>query len=252
MSVVASASLTEALQYKQVGKAYRLISNIKKDGSEGKLSKEFLYINLETTQDNEKLALSEIFSTFNPIKSIIKMITLSGELPDNFSIPDVWKGRVFYKGSEVVTDGMVNLISVEGSPNLKDLYILSQEHPTYRYVGGKLLAVEGVPVGRFDEGVAKEVGILGKELPQVLFEGSYDSFEEKQLALVLKDWGGSLVTEEISSSKIKSKRPTKTKPLKEKKPKKVKKSSKGTAPKQVKVSKKKEAFSKLFSQKVEF
>ena len=107
----------------------------------------------------------------------------------------------------------------------------------------------------FDEGQAKEFGILGKEEPTILFkDGKYDMFDVMDLSEV-EEWGTDLIKEEalkkkkVVSVKIpkvaRPKKPKKEKVVREAKPKVVK-------PKQPKVNKKKEVFSSIFSQKVDF
>ena len=105
----------------------------------------------------------------------------------------------------------------------------------------------------FDEGMAKEYGILGKEEPNILFtDGSYDMFQVTDFDSIKEELGCELIKE--SSTKVK-KVATKKKDVVSahpKKPKKDKSVSKvRTAPKP-KVNKKKEAFSSIFSEKVEF
>ena len=239
MTILAQVAPTKVGDYKNFGKAYRLVPTTKKDGSEGKPWKELLYLNVVV--DGEDIeSLNRVLGEVNPDKSIIKVVTIEGEAPS---------GRVFSKGGLGVVDGMVNLIEKSGVPNLYELSEEARANPTYRFIGGKLLAVEGVPVGMFEEGVAKDYGILGKELPQVVFEdGKYDFFSQEELDTVLEDWGEGLITEGISQKKPKMPAVRK---LKDKKPKKKKAGVKKSLPK-AKVSKKKETFSRLFSQKVDF
>ena len=248
MTILAQIAPTKVGDYKNFGKAYRLVPTTKKDGSEGEPWKELLYLNVVV--DGEDIeSLNKVLGEVNPDKSIIKVVTIEGEAPSGLVIPMPWSGRVFSKGGIGVVDGMVNLIEKSGVPNLYELSEEAKANPTYRFIGGKLLAVEGVPVGMFDEGVAKDYGILGKELPQVVFEdGRYDFFSQDELDTVLEDWGEGLITEGISQKKPKM--PIVRK-LKEKKPKKKKAGVKKSLPK-AKVSKKKETFSRLFSQKVDF
>ena len=254
MTVVASANVSCIEEFKGVGKAYRLVPTIKKDGSSGKPTKELLYLNLEIDGEDVESIL-DVFKSVNPEKSIIKLMTILGDAPENLKIPSIWKGRVFSYNGRVVVDGLTNLVLTgEDVPNLYDLYLQAKENPTYRFVGGKLLAVEGVPIGYFDEGIAKEFGILGKEQPKAVFEyPNYDFFENIEMHLVLDAWGTDLIKEGFTKKKVKSPKVTKPKvtKLSVKKPKVAK--PKTSKPKTVsKVTKKKEAFSSIFSNKVEF
>ena len=54
----------------------------------------------------------------------------------------------------------------------------------------------------FDEGMAKEYGILGKEEPNILFtDGSYDMFQVADFDSIKDEWGDELIKE--SSTKVK-------------------------------------------------
>ena len=99
----------------------------------------------------------------------------------------------------------------------------------------------------FDEGQAKEFGILGKEEPTILFkDGKYDMFDVIDLSEV-EEWGMDLIKEEA----LKKKKVVSVKFPKIARPKKPKKEKVVRSPKP-KVNKKKEIFSSIFSQKVDF
>lgn len=249
MTILATTGVDNIDLFTHYSKGYRLKETVKKDGSLGKPQKELFYINLsiEVGSDTD---LGGIFRKINPEKSIIKTITLSGDL-DGVTIPTNWKRRVFVQGCDYLTDGLINLVKVD-TTNLKELFDLAKENPSYRFVGGTLLAVEGVPVGMFDEGEAKDFGILGKENSKILFKGednSYDSFSQLTFSELEDFWG----KENILYEGIKVGSTKKLKSLKTKKKKEPKSTTKPKSkPKKPKVSKKKETFSKLFSKKVEF
>lgn len=251
MTVLANATYDQAMVYKSYGRAFKLVPTYKKDGSEGKPLKKYVFLNVIVDSQNVPEGLFAI----DPSKSMVKTITFTNGLADGIAIPKQWHGRVFLKDSTQLVRGAVNLVACEGTPNLKELSDIVKNTPSYRFYGGCLLAVDGVPVGMFDEGQAKEFGILGKEEPTILFkDGKYDMFDTMDLSEV-EEWGTDLIKEEaVKKKKVVSIKTPKVarpkKPKQEKKPKepRVKKTS---APKP-KVNKKKETFSSIFSQKVDF
>lgn len=251
MTVLANATYDQAVGYKSYGRAFKLVPTYKKDGSEGKPLKKYVFLNVIVDSQDVPEGLFGI----DPSKSMVKTITFTDGLADGVAIPEAWHGRVFLKDSTQYVRGAINLVKCEGTPNLKELSDTAKNNPSYRFYGGCLLAVDGVPVGMFDEGQAKEFGILGKEEPNILFkDGKYDMFDVMDLSEV-EEWGTDLVKEEalkkkkvvsIKTPKVaRPKKPKKEKVPKEAKPKVVK-------PKQPKVNKKKEVFSSIFSQKVDF
>lgn len=249
MTVLADTTYEKAIEYKSYGKMFKLVPVTKKDGSEGKPLKKYVFLNVVV--DSSELP-DGLFS-IDPVRSVVKTITFTGEVPEDLVIPEQWHDRVFLKGSKQVVKGAYNLVKCKGTPNLRKLSDKAKKNPTYRFYGGCLLAVDGITVGMFDEGMAKEYGILGKEEPNILFtDGSYDMFQVADFDSIKEEWGDELIKE--SSTKVK-KVATKKKDVVSARPKKPKKdktvSKVRTAPKP-KVNKKKEAFSSIFSQKVEF
>ena len=252
MTVLASIGLADVEKFSGKGKGYRLVKTFRKDKTEGKPKKEFLFLNLEVSNE-EVEELLPLLKTLDPSRSVIKVVTIDGDLQDDVVIPSSWEGRVFLKGSGSYRD-ITTLRKVSGVPNLMELYNEAIKLPNTRYYGGTLLEIEGVPVGRFDEGVAKEYGILGKDDANIYHEEgktSYDFFDESPYSSVEEEWGiGNILFED--SSKAKSSKAPKIR-IKTKKAKKISKgkASSNKKPK-VKVNKKKDAFSKIFSEKVEF
>ena len=246
MTVLADTTYEKAIDYKSYGKMFKLVPVIKKDGSEGKPLKKYVFLNVVV--DSSELP-DGLFS-IDPVKSVVKTITFTGEVPEDLVIPEQWHNRVFLKGSKQVVKGAYNLVKCKGTPNLRKLSDKVKKNPTYRFYGGCLLAVDGIPVGMFDEGMAKEYGILGKEEPIILFnDGKYDMFSVMDLSEV-EDWGEEFVKEYyVKKKKVVGKVANISRPKKPKKDKSVSKVR--TAPKP-KVNKKKEAFSSIFSEKVEF
>ena len=251
MTVLANATYDQAIGYKSYGRAFKLVPTYKKDGSEGKPLKKYVFLNVIVDSQNVPEGLFGI----DPSKSMVKTITFTDGLADGVVIPEAWHGRVFLKDSTQSVRGAINLVKCEGTPNLKKLSDTAKDNPSYRFYGGCLLAVDGVPVGMFDEGEAKEFGILGKEEPTILFkDGKYDMFDVMDLSEV-EEWGTDLIKEEA----LKKKKVVSVKVAKVARPKKPKKekvirtseSKQRTAPKS-KANKRKEVFSSIFSQKVDF
>jgi hypothetical protein len=236
------------MSYRSYGRAFKLVPTYKKDGTEGKPRKEYVFLNAVIDSENVPEGLFSI----DPTKSMVKTITFTNGIAEDIAIPELWHGRVFLKNSTQEVKGALNLIECKGTPNLKELYTKAKEHPTYRFYGGCLLAVEGVPVGMFDEGQAKEFGILGKEEPNLLFtDGKYDMFSTMELSEV-EDWGEELVKEYfVKKKKVATKVPNIARPKKPKKEK-VPKEARVRAVAKPKVNKKKEVFSSIFSEKVDF
>lgn len=255
MTVLASIGLSDVEWYSGKSRGYRLVPTIKKNGDEGKPKKEFLFLNLKV-DSSEVEALRSVLKSLDPSRSIIKVVTIKGDFSGELSVPSDWEGRVFLEGLGVYPN-ITTLRRIGGRPNLMELARESAELPSVRYVGATLLEIEGVPVGRFDEGVAKEYGILGKDDSKIYHkegQSSYDFFDEMPYTELEAIWGSdSIVFEE--AKKVKQPKAPKIK-IKTKKAKKVtnKSSSEPKKPKKpkVKVSKKKDAFSRIFSEKVEF
>lgn len=253
MTVLASIGLADVDNFSGKGKGYRLIKTFRKDKTEGKPKKEFLFLNLEVYPEEVEELLSAL-KGLDPNRSVIKVVTIVGDLvEDSLPIPSSWEGRIFLKGKGTYKN-ITTLRKVSGTPNLMELYNEAEKYPNVRYYGGTLLEIEGVPVGRFDEGVAKEYGILGKDEPTIYHkegQASYDFFEELTYSEVGDAWGSENILFEDAS---KTKMPKVPKiNIKAKKAKKVTKEKTSTPKKpKVKVNKKKDAFSRIFSEKVEF
>ena len=253
MTVLASIGLADVDNFSGKGKGYRLIQTFRKDKTEGKPKKEFLFLNLEVYPEEVEELLS-VLKGLDPNRSLIKVVTIYGNLlEDSLSIPSSWEGRVFLKGKGTYKN-ITTLRKVSGTPNLMELYNEAKKYPSVRYYGGTLLEIEGVPVGRFDEGVAKEYGILGKDDPIIYHQegqASYDFFEELTYSEVGELWGiENILFEDAARAKM-PKAPKIS--IKAKKAKKVTKEKTSTPKKpKVKVNKKKDAFSRIFSEKVEF
>lgn len=73
----------------------------------------------------------------------------------------------------IPVDDVVTLVRLpEGYCNMRELYNICSSRPDVRFIGGNLLAIEGVRIGRFDD---------GKEKMSPVFNDMYDNFVEVDL-----------------------------------------------------------------------
>jgi len=169
------------------------------------------------------------------------------ELPDSVKcvtflkpvskIPDKWKGNVFNeltleeaKSSELPNiEGITNLVKLpKDFSDMREVKELS-EKLNVRFIGGNLLGIEGIKIGRYD---------TGKEKMSCVFKDMYDTFVEVDL----NNLDG--ITEIVKKTRKKAEGLGK---IKEKKAKKTK-SGKPKEPRVPKVSKRSVAFNNLFSE----
>lgn len=156
MDVLASCSYEESKNYN--GKL--TIPN-----ESGKPSK--VYLNIECSSE-------DALELFRSSGSSVKCITVE----ESCLVPEGWKGRVFVETTlESHADkeygDCVPLIRLpEGYNNMLELYNVSLNHPGVRFIGGNLLGVGGVLIGRFDE---------GKDTGSPVYNGIYDTFVECRL-----------------------------------------------------------------------
>lgn len=177
----------------------------------------------------------DVFKKVDEIPSV-KCITFVGE--GISYVPTGYEGSVFVEKtleealseSASYPNGVVVLVRLSkdfpnGVYNMRTVYELSMKNPNMRFIGGNILGIEGVRVGRFDS---------GKEKMSPVFSDIYDTFVEVDL----DDLSG---IQEI----IKKTRRRAEHIMKEKKPR---------APKEKKVSRRVQAFNSLFgdSGEVEF
>lgn len=101
-------------------------------------------------------------------------------LPDD--LPAFIKGRVFNKvlysdfckNKDVYSVDVPLLVELEeGFSDMRVLYNYCMKYPQVRFIGGKLLGIPGIRIGRFEE---------GKEKMSSVYEGMYDSFVETSLS----------------------------------------------------------------------
>lgn len=159
---------------------------------------------------------SEVFSI---LKGGEKCVTFAGSTKAT-SCPMGYEGKVFneYTLEDVSaikdTKGIVNLVRLpDDYCNMQELKTLCEGNPSIRVIGGKLLNIEGVRIGRFDSN------------KPVVCCGVYDTFIESDI----DDLDG--IKEKIKKVKVSE--------VKEKK-------AKEKVPAEKKTSKKVEAFKNMF------
>ena len=177
----------------------------------------------------------DVFKKVDEIPSV-KCITFVGEGVSY--VPTRYEGSVFVEKTlqEALSEsygypsGVVVLVRLpkdfpNSIYNMRTVYELSIKNPNMRFIGGNILGIEGIRVGRFDS---------GKEKMSSVFSDIYDTFVEVDL----DDLSG---IQEI----VKKTRRRAEHIMKEKKPR---------APKEKKVSRRVQAFNSLFgdASEVEF
>lgn len=115
-------------------------------------------------------------------KDIVQCITFKVEEGRFASYASTeWEGKIFneysagyYDDPNVpVCDKVTSLLRLpEGYSNMRVLYDMSKKYPNVRYIGGHLLGIEGIRIGRFD---------TGKDKMSPVFKDMYDSFVEVDL-----------------------------------------------------------------------
>ena len=121
--------------------------------------------------------------TSNPDEAMSKGVGVAKCITTDVSpsiCPDKYKGNVFrvYKypnieGVDDEVDGVVPLITLpEDFSNMREIFDMSQNHPNVRFIGGNLLEIPGVKIGRYDK---------GKEKMSSHFFKVYDIFREVDL-----------------------------------------------------------------------
>lgn len=220
MLIVASCSLSEAVEVN--GKLVTV-------DEEGNKSDRVL-LNVEISESDTDV--SEMLKKIP--KGTVKFFTVNSDIIVDTDLP-VFRS---YTLEDALENGMKTdytpLVNVgddfpNANVNMRTLYELSLSHPGVRFIGGRLLALNGISIGKFDEGKSKM---------SVNYSDVYDNFLEVKLS-------------EIGNLKEIVKKSRKKLEDAEDKPKK-KKASKEHKP--GKASKRVAAFSNLFSdvEEVEF
>lgn len=171
---------------------------------------------------------------FNNLKGTEKCITFSKENPTAFC-PKELHGKVFNEcdldilENDVnfpMPEGVITLVRIPDSyKDMRHLVEVCSKYPTVRVIGGTLLNVEGIRIGRFD---------TGKDKMSPVYKDIYDTFVEVDL----DDLEG--------LQEIVSKTRKKAESLEGSEKKKKGKSKKSSAPKEKKAPKRVEVFGKLF------
>lgn len=174
MEILASCSLAEVMQYS--GKLQ--IEN--EDG--GKPDKVSLNVVVE---DND-------ISVLDKIGSNVKCVTFKNL---EGSIPERYKGKVFnevaYEPNMYVRDmeGVTTIIRLpEGYSDMREVKSLCGRGENIRVIGGNLLNIDGVKIGRYD---------TGKDKGSPVYNGIYDQF----LEVDLKDLGN--ISEKVRKARKK-------------------------------------------------
>lgn len=118
---------------------------------------------------------SDIEDIFKGGLGIAKCVTVEGAIS---SCPQNFKSKVFkvcYSVDDIEDiDGVIPLLVLEdGYCNMRELENICREYPSVRLIGGNLLEIDSVRIGRFDE---------GKEKMGSVFNGQYDAFKEVPLS----------------------------------------------------------------------
>lgn len=141
------------------------------DTSDTKKKREEVLLNIVTDNPDEVLSNS---------LGVVKCIT--SNVSPTFC-PSSLKGNVFrlynygddlsFVDKEV--DGVIPiLILPKGFSDMRKIYNISIKYPSIRFMGGNLLGIPGIKIGRYDE---------GKDKMSASFNGVYDIFKE----VLLKD-----------------------------------------------------------------
>ncbi len=220
MLIVASCSLSEAVEVND-----KLVT-VDEEGN--KSDRVLLNVRISESDTDVPEMLKNIS------KGTVKFFTVDSDITVDTDLP-VFRS---YTLEDALENGMktkyIPLVNVgddfpNANVNMRTLYELSLNHPGVRFIGGRLLALNGISIGRFDEGKSKM---------SVNYSDVYDNFLEVKLS-------------EIGNLKEIVKKSRKKLEDAEDKPKK-KKASKEHKP--GKASKRVAAFSNLFSdvEEVEF
>lgn len=141
-----------------------------------------VFLNI-VVDDACKYSNEEIFKKASEMnKNTIKCITFmveSGRFANY--VPTEWQGKVFNEyfadsyhdpNIPVCTDAISLLRVKEDFSNMRVVLENCKKHPDVRFIGGNLLGMEGVRIGRFDD---------GKDKMSPVFKGIYDTFVEVDL-----------------------------------------------------------------------
>lgn len=159
MEILASCTLDESTKFE---------GKLLLEGEEGsKPDKVFLNVVVEDGN----------LGILNSLNSNIKCVTYKGEV--DFSGIKVPENKIFMEVSYPVdevpnVEGVTTLVRFpDGFSDMRAVYNLCSKHPNIRVIGGNLLNIDGVRIGRYG---------AGKDKGSVVFNGVYDQFLEVPLS----------------------------------------------------------------------
>lgn len=164
MEILASCSYDESMQYN---------GKLVLENEEGKSDKVSLNI---VVKDGD-------ISILENLKPSVKCVTYLGDVDfSNAKIPQNRVFREFTLGDEIVEfEGVTPLVRVpDNYSDMRTLLNICNKYSSVRIIGGNLLNIEGVRIGRYD---------LGKDKGSPVYSGVYDQFLELPLIEIgnLKD-----------------------------------------------------------------
>ena len=164
MLIVASCSLSEAVEVNG-----RLVT-VDEEGNKS----DRVLLNVEISESD-----TDVPEMLKKIpKGTVKFFTVDSDIAVDTDLP-VFRS---YTLEDALENGMkteyIPLVNVgddfpNANVNMRTLYELSLSHPGVRFIGGRLLALNGISVGRFDEGKSKM---------SVNYSDVYDNFLEVKLS----------------------------------------------------------------------
>lgn len=164
MLIVASCSLSEAVEV--TGK----LVTVDEEGNKS----DMVLLNVEISESDTDV--SEMLKRIP--KGTVKFFTVDSDIAVDTDLP-VFRS---YTLKDALENGMktdyIPLVNVgedfpNANVNMRTLYELSSSHPGVRFIGGRLLALNGINIGRFDEGKSKM---------SVNYSDVYDNFLEVKLS----------------------------------------------------------------------
>lgn len=164
MLIVASCSLSEAVEVNG-----RLVT-VDEEGNKS----DRVLLNVEISESD-----TDVPEMLKKIpKGTVKFFTVDSDIAVNTDLP-VFRS---YTLKDALENGMkteyIPLVNVgedfpNANVNMRTIYELSLSHPGVRFIGGRLLALNGISIGRFDEGKSKM---------SVNYSDVYDNFLEVKLS----------------------------------------------------------------------
>lgn len=176
MEILASCSVEESLQYK---------GKLQIESEDGKVDKVVLNIVVDNGDT----------SILKNLNSNIKCVTFKNISEEDLKSIDIPEGKVFneveYEPHMLVPriDNVTTLIRLpDGYSDMREVKSLCNRGENTRVIGGNLLNIEGVKIGRYDS---------GKDKGSPVYNGIYDQF----LEVDLKDLGN--ISEKVKKARKK-------------------------------------------------